>query len=625
MTISEKMLLERTAESGTSPAQTKALGKSEVRRFFALLKHYFPYTLPFWDKMLMRVVYRLAHAVISVLSALVTIKIVDEGIMSRDLYRFMFWSGLKFLLTAHILVFITIYANVCHYVLLRLNLIFKRLLFGHVQKMHLAFHHARPIGENMYRINNDTEVATGFVANAVPEVAESLGEILISASIILAVNPIVVGLIWLYIAIYFLYSHVVVGWIYKAQQMTRQAEQRVATVLQECFSAFILTKSMGLERVSRHRYMGRLKDVMRARLAFFSLSSLWREGSETLRDFWVGALTHTIVCGYFVITGRMTTGQFMGMFEMIALIQNPLFALMSTIQRLRVDAVPAERMLETLVIDPAITSKPGAIRLQNPRGEIEFEHVWFRYRQDGQDVLKDISFKVNPGQKVAIIGVSGAGKTSIFNLLLRFCDPTSGSIKIDGIDLRDLDLESYRRHVSVVLQENFIFSATIRANILIGNPEASERELYDAIERAGLWPLINKSEKGLDTELLEGGNLSMGERQRIAIARALIRNPRFLFLDEATSSLDPITEIEILKQIDIAARGKTCLSIAHHIVSVKDADEILVMQNGELVQRGHHEQLVKDPNGAYARLWTAEKRKQALGDDGNPERQGLDT
>ncbi|HOJ33194.1 MAG TPA: ABC transporter ATP-binding protein [Candidatus Hydrogenedentes bacterium] len=584
---------------------------SGVIGFARLLMRFLPYALSYWDKMLLRVLYRLAHTVVSILSALITVRIVDDGILEKDLYHFVLWSGAKFVLTTHILVFIIIYANICHYILLRLNIVFKRLLFDHVQRMHLAFHQSRPIGENMYRINNDTEVATGFVANAVPEVLESVAEMLVTVSVVLAVSPTVVGLVWFYILVYFFYSHVVVGWIYKAQQYTRKAEQRVAAILQECFTAFFLTKSLALERLVRYRYFNRLKEVMRARLAFFSLLSAWREGGEFLQSFFVGAITHTIVCGYFVIIGKMTTGQFMAMFEMIALIQNPLFALMSTIQRLRVDAVPAQRMLETLDIVPSIQSKANAIKLTNPLGRVQFEDVWFRYGNDGEDVLKGISFGVAPGQKVAIVGVSGAGKTSLFNLLMRFCDPTRGRVLIDGYDLKDIDLESYRQHVSVVLQENFVFSATIRDNMLIGNPGATEDELLKAIQRAGLEPLVQSLPKGLDTELLEGGNLSMGERQRIAIARVLIRNPKFLYLDEATSSLDPLTEIEVLAQLNEAARGRTCLVIAHHIVSVQDADLILVMQQGEIVQCGKHTDLIRDTQGVYAGLWAAELHKHA--------------
>jgi ATP-binding cassette subfamily B protein len=246
--------------------------------------------------------------------------------------------------------------------------------------------------------------------------------------------------------------------------------------------------------------------------------------------------------------------------------------------------------------------------LHIPRGAVEFDHVYFRYDSRGPNVIRDLSFKVEPGRKLAILGVSGAGKTTIFNLLMRLADPSSGRVLIDGHDLRDIVLESYLKHTGVVLQDNFLFSASIRDNILFGDGHASEQRLADAIDRAGLWPTVRALPDGLDTVLLEGGNLSMGQKQRIAIARAVIRNPRFLFLDEATAALDPITEEEILAQLAEIEEGRTRIVISHHVSSVKDADEILVMESGACVQRGKHDDLM-NTEGPYRNLWAAEAEK----------------
>lgn len=246
-----------------------------------------------------------------------------------------------------------------------------------------------------------------------------------------------------------------------------------------------------------------------------------------------------------------------------------------------------------------------------PRGEIAFDNVRFRYTPDGRDVLHDLTFTVPPGRKTAIVGVSGAGKTSIFNLLMRFADPFSGAVRVDGHDLKEIERKSYIEHVGIVLQENFLFSATIRDNILVGDPEADDAQLQHAIDLAGLGPTIDALPDGLDTMLLEGGNLSMGQKQRIGIARAMLRDPKFLFLDEATSSLDPATEKEILAQLKKVEAGRTVLVIAHHLNTVRSADEIIVMEQGRLVQQGRHEDLITDEGGAYARLWRAEEAKHS--------------
>jgi len=581
-----------------------------LRGFWRLLRRFVPYALVYWDKLLLRVIYRQAYAIIGVLGAMVTIRVVDDGLLARDAGKFFMWSALKVALSAHILVFITIYANVCHYVLLRLNITFKRLLFDHVQRMPLAFHQMRPVGENMFRINSDSEAATMFAASAVPEVLERIVELVTCVSLILALNRIVVGLLAVYITLYFLVSHVLVTMLYRAQQHMRRCGQRVSAILQESYSAFGISKALARERHERRRYFNRLTGLMRATLSFFAYLALWMEGAQLMQEALVTQISHVLICGYLVITGRMTTGEFIAVSEMIALVQGPLMGMIATLQRLRVDAVPAQRMLETLDIEPAVQDKPNAVVLDRPKGAIRFENVCFRYAPEGPDVIKDLCFQVEPGQKLAIVGVSGAGKTTIFNLLMRFCEPTRGRILIDDHDLRDLVLESYLERVSVVLQENFLFSATIRDNIFLGDPTAPLAALDDAIERAGLGSTIAALPDGLDTMLLEGGNLSMGQTQRIGLARAVLRDPRFLYLDEATSALDPATEEEIIEQLKEVERGRTCLVIAHHIVSVKDADEILVMESGELAQRGLHEDLIADQKGAYARLWAAERAKR---------------
>ncbi len=577
--------------------------------FLRLVARFTRFALPYWDKLLLRVVYRFANSIILVLGVLATSRMVDDGLLARDLKLFLFWAVLKAAISAHILVFITVQANVSNFVMLRLNLRFKRMMFNHVQRMAMAFHQKRPVGENMYRVNRDTEMATDLSTNAVPETLEWTIELLTMLTLALVMNPAVVACIAAYLVVLFAFSHLAVGQIYKAQHLWFRAEQRVSAILQESFGAFSISKTFARERHDRRRYFGRLKDVIRGRLRNWAFISIWMEGRELLQAVLVTGVTHTLLCGWFVVQGRMTIGVFVATAEMMGLLISPVVVLIATIQRMRVSAVPAQRMLETLDWDPPVKDKPDARPLGGGRGEIRFENVCFRYTPDGPDVIRDLSFTVAPGGKVALVGVSGAGKTSIFNLLMRFCDPTSGRVLIDGHDLRDLKLRSYLEKVSVVLQENFLFSATIRDNILVGYPDADQAAFDEAVRRSGLADTIRAQPDGLDTMLLEGGNLSMGQKQRIGIARAVIRNPRFLFLDEATSSLDPATEAEILEQLKEVERGRTVLVIAHHIESVRQADEILVMEKGRLVQRGRHGELMGVEGGAYRRLWSAERAK----------------
>lgn len=576
-----------------------------VSGFIRLALRFFPYALPYWDKLLLRILYKQANAMIGVLGATATIRIVDDGILAGDVRSFVIWSIIKIVLTAHILVHITIYANIFQYVLMRLNLFFKQMMFAHVQRMTLDFHQERPIGENMYRINNDAEAATDFGANAVPEFIERIVEILTFAGLLLAINAVVGSMLGVYMAAYFIFSHIVAGRMYLAQQYMRRAEQAVAALLQEVYTAFASSKAFARERTERRRYFRRLGRVMRTRMRFFAWLSTWMEGGDLIREVLIVQFAHLVVCGSLVIAGKMTLGEFIAIVEVINLVSGPLLALVMTVQRLRISAVPAQRMLETLDREPKVQDAPDAKALVAAKGEIRFEGIRYRYTDDGRDVLKDLSFTIPPNRKAAIVGVSGAGKTSIFNLLMRYADPHAGRVLVDGQDLRAVKRDSYLQHVSVVLQENFLFSSTVRDNILIGKPDATEEELERAVETAGLRAMIDALPNGLDTMLLEGGNLSMGDKQRIGIARAVIRDPTFLFLDEATSSLDPVTEHEILEQLEKIEEGRTVLVIAHHINTVRRADEILVMEQGRLVQQGTHEDLMADPDGAYAQLWAA--------------------
>ena len=228
--------------------------------------------------------------------------------------------------------------------------------------------------------------------------------------------------------------------------------------------------------------------------------------------------------------------------------------------------------------------------------------MYKRQLPDSPEVISNLSFSVPPGKKVAIVGPSGAGKSTIFNLVMRYYDPTAGRVLIDGYDLCTLSLSSYRDQTAIVLQDTFLFSATLRDNILYGNPNATKKQLDNAIRMAGVDTIIDELPEGMDTLLTEDGNLSGGQRQKIAMARAIIRDPKFLFLDEATSALDPITERSIIKHLQTIEQGRTRIFVAHSIDSILDADEIIVLDKGYLRQQGTHENLVNQP-GLYQKMW----------------------
>jgi ATP-binding cassette subfamily B multidrug efflux pump len=272
----------------------------------------------------------------------------------------------------------------------------------------------------------------------------------------------------------------------------------------------------------------------------------------------------------------------------------------------------AERLFEMMDIKQEVVEKPDALHLNDIRGEVDFSHVSFAY-EEGKTVLEDIQFKSQPGQVVAIVGPTGAGKTTIINLLSRFYDVREGSIAIDGKDIRDLKVNDLRTSMGIVLQEPFFFATTIRENLLYARPDATEEEMISAAKTANAHYFVSRLPHGYDTALSErGGNLSQGERQLLGIARAILADPRILILDEATSSVDSLTESHIQEGLIRLMKGRTSFIIAHRLSTIRNADQVLVLHNHRIVESGTHEQLMSKPDGFYAKLYGMQDQKPEI-------------
>jgi len=262
-----------------------------------------------------------------------------------------------------------------------------------------------------------------------------------------------------------------------------------------------------------------------------------------------------------------------------------------------------QRIFEYMDLPVEIDEKSDGVRLGQARGEVEFEHVTFRYPSGDRPALKEVSFRIEPGQLAAIVGPTGAGKTTVTSLLPRFYDPQLGAVRLDGYDVRDLTLESMGRQIGMVFQDTFLFHATIRENLLYAKPAATEAEMIAAAKAAYIHDFIESLPEGYDTVVGERGHrLSGGEKQRVAIARVILKDPRVLILDEATSNLDSESEHLIQVALRPLFEGRTSLVIAHRLSTILAADVILVMDRGELVEQGRHGDLLKQ-DGLYARLY----------------------
>lgn len=321
----------------------------------------------------------------------------------------------------------------------------------------------------------------------------------------------------------------------------------------------------------------------------------------TVLILWIG--------GRMVIAGELTLGALVAFNSYVLQLVNPMRRLGFIVTRLVEAHASAERVFEILDAESEVKNKPDAVELGPIRGEVTFEHVSFRYVGRNK-VLDDVSFHVKPGQVVALLGPTGAGKSTITNLIPRFYDVAEGRILIDGVDVRDVTVESLRRQIGIVLQETQLFGSTIRENITFGRPDATEEEMIAAAKAAAAHNFIMRCPKGYDTEVGERGiTLSGGQRQRIAIARALLLNPRILILDDATSSVDTETEQQIQKALETLMEGRTSFIIAQRVSTVRNADLILVIDQGRIVAQGRHSDLIRE-SGIYADIYYRQLRQE---------------
>ena len=323
-----------------------------------------------------------------------------------------------------------------------------------------------------------------------------------------------------------------------------------------------------------------------------------------------------LVLGYgtFLITsGSMTAGSFASFVTSLLLLYKPVKTLGNTLTGLQGVFVAMGRVFELFDLHPEIVDKENAIELKGLDNFIEFNNVSFGYNEE-QTVLKNINLRVQKNETLAIVGNSGGGKSTLVNLIPRFYDITQGAILFDGVNIKEFKQESLRNNISMVFQDNFLFSGTIRENIMMGNKNATENELNHAIEYAHLEEMIADLPDGLDTVIGERGMaLSGGQRQRVAIARAMIRNAPIVILDEATSALDNKSEAIVQKALDNLIKNKTVFVIAHRLSTIKNANRIAVINEGELVEIGNHDELMNIPNGQYKALYEMQYRKQEQG------------
>ena len=312
-----------------------------------------------------------------------------------------------------------------------------------------------------------------------------------------------------------------------------------------------------------------------------------------------------IAGAYYVMRGELTYGEFAAFILISNVLFKPLEKINAVIELYPNGIAGFIHFIDTMAVQPDVKEKEDALELANVNGDIQYSNVTFKYEE--KNVLTDISFNISPGETIAFVGPSGAGKTTLCSLLPRFYDVSEGSIQIDGTDIRDLTLSSLRENIGTVQQDVFLFAGTLKENVAYGKPDATDEEVYDALRKAQLKELVDSYRDGLETIVGERGvKLSGGQKQRIAIARMFLKNPPILILDEATSALDTATEMYIQDALNRLAEGRTTLVIAHRLATIKNADRIMVVTKDGIAESGTHEELLSLDSGVYKGLHHAQ-------------------
>jgi len=535
----------------------------------------------------------------SVAGPLAAKEVIDRGIRTGDYNRVVLWVAVFLVIVMAGWIATAAQSYLTSWVGERILADIRIAVFAHVQRLDLGFFERTPAGVVISRLTNDVEAMNSMVTDGPTTLLQNTLTLIGSAIVLLVLD-------WrLALATLSVFPAMAIGtaifrrYSARAYRRTRERMGDVTASLQEDISGVRVVQAFRREDANYRRFIAVNDRYRYANVQTVNAASIYFPFVSLL-----SAVATAVVLGYggiLVFDGQLSPG---ALFAFIGLLSNffdPVQQLSQFYQTMLAAMAALEKIVEVLDTEPAMADAPGARELPQIAGRVEFADVQFAYSATSAEVLHGVSFAAEPGQTVALVGHTGAGKSTVVKLLARFYDPTSGRVLIDGTDVRDVTARSLRSQLGIVPQESFLFSGSVRSNIAFGRPEATAEEVVAAAEAVGADAFIRALPDGYDTEIQErGARLSIGQRQLVAFARALLADPRILILDEATSSVDIPTEARIEEALETLLRGRTAFVVAHRLSTIRRADVIVVLEHGRVIEAGTHRQLIERRGRYYA-------------------------
>lgn len=475
-------------------------------------------------------------------------------------------------------------------------------VFQHLQKLSDSYFNETKVGQIMARITSDLFDITEFSHHCPEEYFIGLIKIIVSFAILVRLNTLLTVILFLSIPLMIVFAS---KYNRRMRKGFKEQKHHIGVLnadIEDSLLGVKVVKSFANEDVEIEKFQKGNKKFLDIKSETYSSMA----GFNTITKAFDGIMYIIVVLfgGLFLVEGKMSSGDIVAFILYVQTLLTTVRRIVEFTEQFQRGMTGIERFTEIMDQDIEIFDDEDAVDLENVKGKIEIKNVSFKYNNNNENVLNNISFTINPGQKVALVGPSGGGKTTLCNLIPRFYDVEDGEILVEGIDVRKIKLQSLRSNIGMVQQDVYLFSGTVRENILYGKPDATEQEVIDAAKAAGAYDFIMNLENGFDTYVGERGvMLSGGQKQRISIARVFLKNPPILILDEATSALDNKSEFIVQESLENLAKGRSSLTIAHRLTTVQNADLILVLTEEGIIERGTHQQLMEQ-KGYYYNLYT---------------------